>query len=80
MLRIRPDKHTNPDKSIMYAATLLLNKLRTDKQVDFSTLLSLVKTKTGSDYVLFMPAINLLYLLGLIEYHTKTDRFEYIGK
>ncbi|MBB5151571.1 ABC-three component system middle component 8 [Histophilus somni] len=80
MLRITPDKHTDPDKSIMYTTALLLDALRTNKQMDFSALLSLVKAKTGSDYVLFMPAINLLYLLGLIEYHTKTDRFEYIGK
>ncbi|HIE2341175.1 TPA: ABC-three component system middle component 8 [Haemophilus influenzae] len=30
--------------------------------------------------VLFLPAINLLFLLGVVKYHQKTDCFEYIGK
>lgn len=80
MLKIQPDKYTDPDKSVMYAATLMLKSLRGDRYVDFDKLLSVVKQATGSDYVLFMPAINLLYLLGLVEYHPTNDSFEYTGK
>jgi hypothetical protein len=29
--------------------------------------------------VLFLPALNFLYLMGLIEYHPKTDAVEYVG-
>lgn len=30
--------------------------------------------------VLFLPSLNFLYLLGLIEYHPKTDSIEYVGQ
>lgn len=29
--------------------------------------------------MLFLPALNLLFLLGLIEYRPKTDAVEYVG-
>jgi hypothetical protein len=32
----------------------------------------------GGD-VLFLPALNFLYLMGLLEYHPKTDALEYVG-
>ena len=46
----------------MYAATLMLKSLKCDRYIAFDKLLSVVKQATGCDYVLFMPAINLLYL------------------
>ncbi|EGV05822.1 hypothetical protein HMPREF9952_0800 [Haemophilus pittmaniae HK 85] len=64
----------------MYAATLMLKSLKAGRYVSFDKLLSVVKKATDCDYVLFMPAINLLYLLGLVEYHQTNDSFEYIGK
>jgi hypothetical protein len=36
------------------------------------------KTVRGSD-ALFLPALNFLYLLGLIDYRSKTDAVEYVG-
>jgi hypothetical protein len=36
------------------------------------------KSVIGGD-VLFLPALNLLYLLGLVEYRPKTDALEYVG-
>lgn len=80
MIKIQPDKYTDPDKSVMYATTLMLKSLKNDRYIAFDKLLSVVKKATDCDYVLFMPAINLLYLLGLIEYHPTNDSFEYIGK
>ncbi len=80
MIKIQPDKYTDPDKSVMYAATLMLKSLKAGRYVSFDKLLSVVKKATDCDYVLFMPAINLLYLLGLVEYHSTNDSFEYIGK
>ena len=29
--------------------------------------------------MLFLPALNFLYLMGLIEYRPKTDAVEYMG-
>ncbi len=29
--------------------------------------------------MLFLPALNFLFLMGLIEYHQKNDAIEYIG-
>jgi hypothetical protein len=36
------------------------------------------KSVVGGD-VLFLPALNFLYLMGLIEYRPKTDAVEYMG-
>ena len=36
------------------------------------------KTVSGGD-VLFLPALNFLYLMGLIDYRPKTDAVEYVG-
>lgn len=36
------------------------------------------KAVKGGD-VLFLPALNLLYLLGVIQYRPKADAFEYVG-
>ena len=29
---------------------------------------------------ILLPAISMLYLLGLLTYHEKTDSFEYVGE
>lgn len=80
MISIKPDKYTHPDKSVVFTAAIILNKLRAERIVGFNLLLGVVKEYTGVDYVLFTPAIHLIYLLGLVEYHPKTDSFEYIGR
>jgi hypothetical protein len=36
------------------------------------------KIVIGGD-VLFLPALNFLYLMGLIDYRPKTDAVEYVG-
>lgn len=36
------------------------------------------KAIPGGD-VLFLPALNFLFLLGLVEYRPKTDSLEYLG-
>lgn len=39
---------------------------------------NLQKSVIGGE-VLFLPALNFLYLMGLIEYRPKTDALEYVG-
>jgi hypothetical protein len=76
---LRPTKHSHPDRTVINASLLLLTQLRTRRLEDYDSLRSHAKrTITGGD-VLFLPALNLLYLLGLVDYRPKTDAFEYVG-
>lgn len=77
---IRPSKHNHPDKTLVYVSFLMLEKLTTKRVIKYNDLLSHIKLKVSSGEFLFLPALNFLYLLGLIEYRTKTDSIEYIEK
>jgi hypothetical protein len=76
---IRPNKHSHPDKTLVAASTILLRRLRRKRSETFDDLRQCL-TKHESDAAgLFLPAVNLLFLLGLVEYRKKNDTFEYIG-
>lgn len=77
---IRPTKHSHPDKTVIYASFLMLKELQKKRIVSYNDLLILVKKKVTSGEFLFMPALNFLYLLGLVEYQIKTDSIEYVEK
>lgn len=77
---IKITKHNHPDKTVIYATYLILKKIRTERVVSYVTLLNYVQDNITSGEFLFMPALNLLYLLGLVEYQAKTDSIEYIEK
>ena len=76
---LRPTKHSHPDRTVINVALMLLIRLK-DRRVDeYGALRKYAKkTVTGGD-VLFLPALNFLYLMGLIDYHSKTDAVEYVG-
>ena len=76
---LRPTQHSHPDRTVMNVALLLLAHLRKRRLDGYSALRGYAKkTVTGGD-VLFLPALNFLFLLGLIEYRPKTDAIEYVG-
>jgi hypothetical protein len=76
---LRPTKHSHPDRTTLNAALLILSRLKAMRLETYSDLLSYIKkTIVGGDF-LFLPALNLLFLLGLIEYRVKIDSFEYVG-
>lgn len=77
---IRPTKHSHPDKTVIYASFLMLKELQKKRVMSYNDLLLLVKKKVTSGEFLFMPALNFLYLLGLVEYQAKTDAIEYVEK
>ncbi len=78
-MMIRPTKHAHPDKTVVAVAVVLLAKLRRQRLAEFDELRTyLRKNRKGTD-ALFLPALNLLFLLGLVEYRLKTDAFEYVG-
>lgn len=76
---LKPSKHAHPDQTVLNVALILLAKLRNERVSSYAELVSVSKTKVSGGDVLFMPAVNFLFVLGLVEYRSKTDSFEYIG-
>ena len=76
---LRPTKHSHPDRTVINVALLLLNRLQQRRLDDYGTLRQSAKKAVAGGDVLFLPALNFLFLLGLIEYRPKTDSIEYVG-
>ena len=75
-----PSKHAHPDQTVLAAAVVLLRGLRKQRIVGFDDLLLMLRPSTGSgSEFLFTPAVSLLFVLGLVEYHGVVDSFEYTG-
>lgn len=76
---LRPTKHSHPDRTVINLSLRLLERLKKRRLDDYESLRKHAKqVVTGGD-VLFLPALNFLYLLGLIDYRPKTDAVEYVG-
>ncbi|MGT0195180.1 ABC-three component system middle component 8 [Burkholderia pyrrocinia] len=58
---------------------LLLARLKTRRLDEYDVLKKFAKKSVVGGDVLFLPALNFLYLMGLIEYRPKTDAIEYVG-
>jgi hypothetical protein len=78
MSLLLPTKHSHPDKTIIAIATIILQRLKKVRLEQYDDLLDYLQNKNKNGEYLFLSAINFLYLLGLVEYHKKTDSFEYI--
>ncbi len=78
-MMLRPTKHSHPDRTVINVSLLLLKRLKKDRIGEYDTLRKHVKKLVIGGDILFLPALNFLYLLGLIEYRQKTDAIEYIG-
>lgn len=76
---LRPSKHSHPDRTVINVSLLLLGRLKARRVEEFEALKKFVKKNVSGGDVLFLPALNLLYLLGLVDYRPKTDAFEYLG-
>lgn len=76
---LRPSKHSHPDRTVVSAALILLVRLKTKRLEGYSELKEFLRKRVVGGEVLFLPALNFLYILGLIEYRPKTDGLEYIG-
>lgn len=76
---LRPTKHSHPDRTVINVSLLLLARLKSRRVDDYDSLRKYArKAVTGGD-VLFLPALNFLYLMGLIDYRPKIDAVEYVG-
>lgn len=78
MSLLLPTKHSHPDKTIIAIATIILQRLKKVRLEQYDDLLDYLQNKNKNGEYLFLSAINFLYLLGVVEYHKKTDSFEYI--
>jgi hypothetical protein len=76
---LRPTKHSHPDRTVISVSLLLLARLKAQRAEGYDVLRKFAKKNAVGGDVLFLPALNFLYLLGLIEYRPKTDALEYTG-
>ena len=76
---LRPTKHSHPDRTVINVSLLLLARFKTRRIDDYDALRKFAKKSVIGGEVLFLPALNFLYLMGLIEYRPKTDALEYVG-
>ena len=76
---LRPTKHSHPDRTVINVSLLLLARLKTRRVDDYDVLRKYAKKSVTGGDVLFLPALNFLYLMGLIDYRPKTDAVEYVG-
>jgi len=76
---LRPGKHAHPDRTVIAVSMLVLHRLRTRRVEEYDALRSFVRGHVVGGDALFLPALNLLYLLGVLEYRPKTDALEYSG-
>ena len=76
---LRPTKHSHPDRTVINVSLLLLGRLKARRVDDYDVLRTFAKKSVTGGDVLFLPALNFLFLLGLIDYRPKTDAVEYVG-
>ena len=76
---LRPSKHSHPDRTVINVSLVLLARLRGRRLDGYDDLRHYAKKMVSGGDVLFLPALNFLYLLGLIEYRPKIDAIEYVG-
>ncbi len=76
---LRPTKHSHPDRTVINLSLLLLTRIKARRVDEYDVLRKFAKKSIIGGDVLFLPSLNFLYLMGLIEYHPKTDAVEYVG-
>ncbi|TDR30348.1 ABC-three component system middle component 8 [Hydromonas duriensis] len=76
---LRPTKHNHPDQTVIHLCVILLKQIRKKRIIRYEELHELSKSKVKGGAFLFQDTLNLLFLLGLIEYHEKNDSVEYTG-
>lgn len=79
---LKPTKHLNLNLSPLRIASIILRYLKSERVVTYDKLIEEVTFTTGIDskdiVYAIMPAINLIYLLGKLDYYPKTDSFEFL--
>jgi hypothetical protein len=75
---IKPDRHMNPDFSVLNISAFVLKQLNPFYEISYDDLLKKVIENIGEGAKENYPyALNFLYLLGKIIYSEQTDSFKY---
>lgn len=78
---LTPRKHLDLDSSLLRVASIMLRELHRRGAVEMTALKERVIKRIGTNgEMMFLPALNFLYLVGRVEYHTQNDTLEYIGE
>jgi hypothetical protein len=76
---IIPSKHLDLDRSALRISAEVLVELKRRRVLSYDRVVSLIKKRALDDGdIVVVPALSLLFLLGRMEYHPKSDVFEYI--
>jgi hypothetical protein len=68
----------NLDVSVLRVSALMLREIQKRGVMEFEKLRAFVIRRVGQDSELaFLPALDLLYLLGKADFHLKNDTIEY---
>ena len=73
-------KHNHPDRTVISIAALMIEDMQKKRICQYDALRTHVKNVLShleNVDALFLPAINFMFMLGLIEYRPKTDSFEF---
>ncbi len=74
---IVPDRFMDLNMSTLRISSLILKQLKRNRMMKYDKLLDNLVGKEGEGVrFVFLPALSLLYLLGKVEYHIKTDSIE----
>lgn len=75
---IRPDRHTNPDYSVINISAFILKQIKSQYSIGYDKLLDKVVNELGEKSKENYPyALNFLFLLGKLSYKKQTDTFTY---
>ena len=75
---IKPDRHMNPDFSVLNISAFVLKQLNPFYEISYDDLLKKVIENIGEGAKENYPyALNFLFLLGKIIYSEQTDSFKY---
>lgn len=76
---LKPTKHSHPDKTLLFTSVIILKKLKELRVVNYGDLLQFTKKTVSGGDRLFLPALNFLFLTGVVEYRPKTDSIEFVA-
>lgn len=76
---LRPNKHSDPELTILPVAADVLRKLRKKRSCTITELRNHVESSGKDRLPLLLPSLSVLFVLGLVEYRRKTDCMEYLG-
>ncbi len=74
-----PNKNAHPDLTIIAISSFILKLLKKQRFETITNLKLAVKEHNKDATALLELSLEFLFLLGLVEYHTKNDLVEYIG-